>query len=53
MAKKKRNKSGNLAAGSSETFADVRPAAPVAQSTYSVAGSRKASDDFYSTTWFE
>ena len=53
MAKKKRNKSGNLAAGSSETFADVRPAAPVAQSAYSVAGSRKASDDFYSTTWFE
>jgi hypothetical protein len=39
MSKKKRNKSGNPAAGSSQTFADLRPAAPVAQSTYSVAAS--------------
>ena len=53
MAKKKRNKSGNPAAGSSETFADVGPAAPVAQSTYSVAGSTEASTDFYRTAWFE
>jgi phosphoglycerol transferase len=53
MAKKKRNRSGNPAAGSAQTVAGVRPAAPIAQSTYSVAGSSKASAGFYTTTWFE
>jgi|688.fasta_scaffold178496_2 phosphoglycerol transferase len=53
MAKKKRNKSGNPAAGSVQTLPSVKPAAPVAQSTYSVAGSSKASTGFYNTVWFE
>jgi phosphoglycerol transferase len=53
MAKKKRNKSGNPAAGSSQTLADIRTAAPISPSTYSVAGSSKSSADFYTTAWFE
>jgi phosphoglycerol transferase len=53
MAKKKRSKSGNPAAGSAQTITDVRPAAPVAQSTYSVAGGSKPSTGFYNTAWFE
>jgi phosphoglycerol transferase len=53
MAKKKRNKSGNPAAGSLQTLPSVKPAAPVAQSTYSVAGSGNASTGFYNTAWFE
>ena len=53
MAKKKRNKSGNPAARSTQTVAGVRATAPVAQSTYSVAGSSKASTGFYNTVWFE
>jgi phosphoglycerol transferase len=53
MGKKKRNRSGNPAVGSAQTATDVRPAAPVAQSSYSVAGSTKASTDFYRTAWFE
>jgi phosphoglycerol transferase len=53
MAKKKRNQSGNPAAGSNQTVADIGPAAPVAQSTYSVAGSTKASTGFFRTAWFE
>jgi phosphoglycerol transferase len=53
MAKKKRNKSGNPAAGSVETLPGVKPAAPVAQSTNSVAGNGKASTGFYNTAWFE
>jgi phosphoglycerol transferase len=53
MGKKKRSKSGNPAAGSAQIDAGVRTAAPVAQSTYSVAGSKKSSVGFYTTAWFE
>ena len=53
MAKNKRNRSGNPAAGSNQSIAEVRPAASVAQSTYSVAGSSKGSTAFYTTSWFE
>jgi phosphoglycerol transferase len=54
MAKKKRNKSGNPAAGSAQTIAEVRPAAPIAQSTYSVAGSSALpSTSFVSSRYFE
>jgi phosphoglycerol transferase len=53
MGKKKSNKSGNPAAGSTQTFAGVRPAAPDAQSTYSVTGSTKVLAGFYTTIWFE
>jgi phosphoglycerol transferase len=53
MAKRKRNKSGNPAAGSVQTLPGIKPAAPVAQSTYSVAGSGKGSTGFYNTAWFE
>jgi phosphoglycerol transferase len=53
MSKKKRNKSGNPAVGGTQTVADVGRAAPVAQSTYSVAGGNKASTGFYRTAWFE
>jgi phosphoglycerol transferase len=53
MGTKKRNKSGNPAAGSTQTVPVVRAPTPVTQSTYSVAGSSKASAVFYTTTWFE
>jgi hypothetical protein len=53
MAKKKRNKSGNPAAGSTQTVPGFTPTASVAQSTYSVAGSSKDSAAFYTTSWFE
>jgi phosphoglycerol transferase len=53
MGKKKRNKSGNPAVGSAQTIADVRAGAPIAQSTYSVAGGNNASAGFYTTNWFE
>ena len=53
MAKKKRNKSGNPAAGSTQTVPGFTPSASVPQSTYSVASTNKASISFYTTTWFE
>jgi phosphoglycerol transferase len=53
MAKKRRNKSGNPAAGSVQSMPGVKPATPVAQSTYSVAGSTKAASGFFTTAWFE
>ena len=54
MAHKKRSKSGNPAAGSSQSVAEVRPAAPIAQSTYSVAGSSALpSTSFVSSRYFE
>ena len=53
MGKKKRNKSGNPAAGSTQTVPGFTPTASVAQSTYSVAGSSKDSAAFYTTSWFE
>jgi phosphoglycerol transferase len=53
MAKKRRNKSGNPAAGSVQTLPGIQPAASVALSTYSVAGSGKGSTGFYNTSWFE
>ena len=52
MGKKKRKKSGNPAAGSAQAVPGVRPVASVAQSSYSVAGS-KSSIGFYNTAWFE
>jgi phosphoglycerol transferase len=53
MSKKKRNKSGNPAAGSIQTVPGTKPAASVAQATYSVAGRKKSPAGFYETTWFE
>ena len=53
MGKKKRIKSGNPAAGSNQSVSGARPEASVAQSTYSAAGTNKASAGFYTTTWFE
>jgi phosphoglycerol transferase len=54
MAKKKRNKSGNPAAGSTQTVAGIRISAPVAQSTYSVAGRDKRTlPGFVSSKYFE
>jgi len=53
MSKKKLNKLGNPAAGSAKTVADFRPAALVAQSTYSAAGSKRTPAGFYNTVWFE
>jgi len=53
MAKKKRNKSGNPAAGSVQSLAGPKTAPPVAQSTYSVARVTKAPISFYNAVWFE
>lgn len=53
MAKKKRKKSGNPAAGSTQTVPGFTPTASVPQSTYSVASTNKATVSFYKTTWFE
>ena len=53
MSKKKRSKSGNPAASSTQTVPGFTPTTSVAQSTYSVAGSNKSSASFYTTTWFE
>ena len=53
MAKKRRNNSGNPAAGSMQSMPGVKPATPVARSTYSVAGSTKAASGFFATAWFE
>jgi phosphoglycerol transferase len=53
MGKKKRTRSGNPAAGSGQTVPGPKPAAPVAQSTYSVAGGSTAPTGFYNTAWFE
>jgi phosphoglycerol transferase len=54
MAKKKRNKSGNPAAGSTQTVPGFTPTTSVAQSTYSVAGSSSTpSTSFVSSQYFE
>jgi phosphoglycerol transferase len=53
MAKKKRNKSGNPAAGSTQTVPGFTPTDSVPQSTYSPASTNKASVSFYTTTRFE
>jgi phosphoglycerol transferase len=53
MSKKKRNKSGNPAAGSVQTLPGIGHSAPVAQSNYSVAENNKASAGFYTANWFE
>ena len=53
MGKKKRNKSGNPAAGSTQTVPGFKPTTSVAESTYSVARSSQGSTSFYTTSWFE
>jgi len=53
MGKKKRNKSGNPAAGSTQTVPEVRAVASVDQSSYSVRGSSRGSAGFFTTAWFE
>jgi phosphoglycerol transferase len=54
MAKKKRNKSGNPAAGSIQAISGVRPTAPVAQSTYSLTvRDKRRPSGFVSSQYFE
>lgn len=53
MGTKKRSKSGNPEAGSTQTVPKVSAVASADQSSYSVRGSSKGSAGFYKTAWFE